>query len=86
MNNTSETYRTLGEIQLRKDEVQRQLHESSERIGSMAREMFMPEKNSSHGEIVAKVIANSITAIDTFLLFRKLTKKYGSLFTRKKKR
>lgn len=86
MNNTPVTYQTLGEIQLRKDEVQRQLHESSERISMMAHEMFMPEKNSSHGEIVAKVIANGITAIDAFLLFRKLTKKYGSLFGRKKKK
>lgn len=85
MNNTSATYRTLGEIQLRKDEVQRQLRESSERIGTMARSMFVPEKNSSRGEMVAKVIANSVTAIDAFLLFRKLTKKYGSLFGRKKK-
>lgn len=86
MNNTPVTYQTLGEIQLRKDEVQRQLRESGDRIATMAHEMFMPEQNSSHGEIVAKVIANSITAIDAFLLFRKLTKKYGSLFTRKKKR
>lgn len=85
MNNTSATYHTLGEIQLRKDEVQRQLQESGERIGSMAHAMFVPDKNSSHGEIVAKVIANGITAIDAFLLFRKLTRKYGSLFGRKKK-
>lgn len=86
MNNKSTTYETLGEILLRKEEVQRQLHDSGERIAQMAHEMFVPERNSSHGEVVAKVIANSITAIDAFLLFRKLSKKYGSLFSRKKRR
>jgi hypothetical protein len=38
------------------------------------------QENSTKGEYIASIIANSITAIDAFLLVRKLMKNYGGLF------
>jgi len=48
--------------------------------------LYSPQKASSKGELVANLLANSITAIDGFLLVRKLMKTYGYIFNRKKKR
>ncbi len=46
----------------------------------------MPQKDSSKGEWIANIVSNSVTAIDAFLLIRKLTKNYGFLFGHKKKK
>ena len=48
--------------------------------------LFVPQKDSSKGEWIASIISNSVTAIDAFLLIRKLTKNYGFLFGHKKKK
>ena len=79
-------YHSLEEIQARKDELQNSISKDSEQIGSLWRELVSPSKSSSKGELIANLIANSITVIDGFLLARKLMKTYGSLFNRKKKR
>ena len=79
-------YHSLEEIQARKDELQNSISKDSEQIGSLWRELVSPSKSSSKGELIANLIANSITVIDGFLLARKLMKTYGSLFNRKKRR
>jgi len=45
-----------------------------------------PKKSDTKGELIANLISNSITAIDAFLLVRKLMKSYGHLFGKKKRR
>ena len=82
---TSE-YHSLEEIQARKAELQTSISKDSEQIGSLWHELVTPSKSSSKGELIANLIANSITVIDGFLLARKLMKTYGSLFSRKKKK
>ena len=80
------TYYTLEEIQLRKEKLQSDIDKESDQIGILWRTLYAPQKASSKGELVANLLANSITAIDGFLLVRKLMKTYGFLFNRKKKR
>ena len=68
------TFNTLEEIQLRKEQLQSDIHAKA------------PQPSSSKGELIASLVTNSITAIDGFLLVRKLMKTYGWLFKHKKKK
>ena len=80
------TYHTLEEIQIHKEELQSNIQQENDQIGILWRTLFAPQKASSKGELVANLVANSITAIDGFLLVRKLMKSYGRIFSRKKKK
>ena len=80
------TYQTLEEIQIHKEKLQSDIKQENDQIGILWRTLFAPQKASSKGELVASLVSNSITAIDGFLLMRKLIKTYGFLFNRKKKK
>ena len=79
-------YRSLAEIQARKDELKEEIHQQSGQINTLWHTLTAPQESSSKGEIVAHLVSNSITAIDGFLLMRKLMKTYGHLFGRKKRK
>jgi hypothetical protein len=76
-------YNTLEEIELRKDELRAQLSENSDKVANLWRGLWVPQKTESKGELIANLISNSITAIDAFILARKLMKTYGWLFGRR---
>lgn len=78
-------YNTLEEILQRKTELEQILHQRGEQIESLWHDLFTPKEVNSKGEMIASLISNSITAIDAFLLVRKLFKSYGYLFGRKKR-
>lgn len=78
-------YNTLEDIELRKDELRVQLQGKSEKIGDLWRDLFLPKTANTKGELIANLISNSVTAIDAFLLVRKLMKTYSWLFQRKKR-
>lgn len=82
----SHPYNTLEDIELRKDELRAQLSSNSEKVGSLWRSLWAPQKSESKGELVANLISNSITAIDAFILMRKLMKTYGWLLGRRKRK
>ena len=77
-------YQTLDEIRTRKDELLDSIQLDNERFNSLWGQLFLSRKNSTKGEFVSGIISNSITAVDTFLLVRKLVKGYGHLFRRKR--
>ena len=79
-------YNTLEDIELRKDELRAQLSDNSDKVGNLWRNLWVPQKPESKGELIANLITNSITAIDAFLLVRKLMKTYGWLFGRSKRK
>ena len=79
-------YRSLTEIQARKDELKEEIHQQSGQINTLWHTLTAPQESSSKGEIVAHLVSNSITAIDGFLLMRNLMKTYGHLFGRKKRK
>ena len=77
-------YRTLDEIQKRKEELTAELQRDNEKFSSLWGQLFVKRNDTTKGEWVASLIGNSITAVDTFLLVRKLIKNYGFIFKRKK--
>lgn len=79
-------YNTLEDIELRKDELRAQLSDNSQKVGTLWRGLWVPQKAESKGELIANLISNSITAIDAFILARKLMKTYGWLFGRGKRK
>lgn len=83
------TFNTLEDIQLRKDELRTDIRVETQKMGELWHDLTAPQQASSKGEMVANLVTNSITAIDAFLLVRKLMKNYGFLlgkFGKKKKR
>jgi hypothetical protein len=81
---TTTPYKTIEEIQLRKSELNAEIQKSSQQIGDLWHELFLPKKANSKGEFIANIISNSITAIDAFLLVKKLINNYGWLIGKKK--
>jgi hypothetical protein len=81
---TTTPYKTIEEIQLRKSELNAEIQKSSQQIGDLWHELFLPKKASSKGEFIANIISNSFTAIDAFLLVKKLINNYGWLIGKKK--
>ena len=79
-------YNTLEDIQQRKEALQADIQKDNEQIGTLWRNLTAPQKADTKGELVTNLISNSITAIDAFLLVRKLMKTYGHLFGRKRKK
>jgi hypothetical protein len=80
------TYSTLEDIQQRKGAVQANIQKDNERIGILWHDLTAPQKSDTKGELIANLISNSITAIDAYLLVRKLMKSYGHLFGKKKRK
>lgn len=88
MPNITPAYTTLEQLQQRKEELRASLQGESQKIGELWHGLTAPKPDSSKGEMIASLVTNSITAIDAFLLVRKLMKTYGTignLFRRKKK-
>lgn len=81
---TSPNYHTLDEIRLRKEEIAEELERDNSQFTTLWNRTFIKREGNTKGEYVAGLITNSITAIDAFLLIRKLMKGYGGLFRRKK--
>lgn len=76
-------YHTLNEIQARKEQLAAELQHDNEQFSTLWNQLFVPRKDSTKGEWVSSLITNSVTAVDTFLLVRKLFKNYGHLFRKK---
>ena len=73
------TYRTLEEIRPRKDELLDQMQNDNKQFSTLWGELFVKRENSSKGDYIASLVANSVTVIDLFLLYRKLKKNYGGI-------
>ncbi len=87
--NRIHTYNTLEEIRLRKDQLSEAIETDNEKIGTLWNSIFTKREDSTKGEYIASMVTNTITAVDAFLLVRKLIKNYSgilSLFSRNKKK
>lgn len=80
------TYSSLEDIQSRKDELKNDIQEQSGQITTLWRNLTALQPSSSKGELIANLVANSITAFDGFLLVRKLIRSYSFIFGRKKRK
>ena len=78
-----QNYTTLEDIRLRKEQLAADLRNDSYKFSKQWNQLFVPRKESTKGEWIAGIIANGVTAVDTFLLVRKLFKNYSHLFHKK---
>lgn len=76
------TYHTLDEIRERKEQLSEELQKDNTQFSTLWNQLFVKRKDVSKGEFIASMVTNSITAIDAFLLVRKLLKNYRSIFRR----
>jgi len=79
------TYNTIEDLQLRKEQLLADIRKDGAQIGELWDGLVTPPPSNSKSEMVANLVGNSITAIDAFLLVRKLMKTYGHFFSRKRK-
>ena len=73
------TYRTLEEIRQRKDELLEQMQNDNKQFSTTWNQLFVKREDTSKGDYIASLVANSVTVIDLFLLYRKLRKSYGGI-------
>ena len=77
--NPQPVYKSLEEIRQRKDELLEQMQTDNKAFSTLWNNIFVSRDNNSKGDFIAGLVANSITAIDLFLLYRKLKKNYGGI-------
>lgn len=75
------TYSTLEEIRLRKEQLSEEINQDEELIGAIWHELFKNPDESSKGEYIATLVSHAVTAIDAFLLVRKLIRNYNSVLS-----
>ena len=73
-------YHTLEEIRQRKDELLEQMQEDNTKYSTLWGEIFVKREGNSKSDYISGIIANSVTVIDLFLLYRKIRKSYGGIF------
>ena len=73
------SYHTLEEIRHRKDELLDKMQVDSKQFSTLWNDLFVKREDLSKGDYIAKLITNSVTIIDLFLMYRKLKKNYGGL-------
>lgn len=73
------TYHTLEEIRQRKDELLEQMQNDNKQFSTTWNQLFVKREDASKGDYIASLVANSVTVIDLFLLYRKLRKSYGGI-------
>jgi hypothetical protein len=77
---TVHEFRTLEEIRLRKEELIDQIQEDSTKFSGLWNQTFIKREGNTKGDYISGLIANSVTAIDIFLVVRKLMKNYKYIF------
>jgi hypothetical protein len=75
-------FRTLEEIRERKEQLLSELQEDNTKFSMLWGQTFVKREGNTKSDYIASLVANSVTAIDVFLVIRKLMKNYGSLFGR----
>jgi len=79
----SQTYKTLDDIRLRKEQIYEELQKDNQQFTTLWNQVFVKRKDSTRSEFITSIVTNSITAVDAFLLVRKLMKSYTKLFGKK---
>ena len=80
-------YHTLEEIRQRKDELLEQMQDDNKKFSALWGDIFVKREGNNKSDYIAGLVANSMTVIDLFLLYRKLRKSYGGflgLFRKKR--
>jgi len=78
-------FNDLEQLQQRKEQLASQLQEDNQQFTTLWHDTFVAKSASNKVEWVSSLLSNSLTAIDAFLLVRKLFKNHGSLFRHNRK-
>ena len=85
-------FRSLDDIRQRKQQLREQMDGQQQQVEKLWRTLVVKPSESTRGQFVQSLIANSALAIDAFLLVRKLRRNYKdaarilSFFGKKKMR
>ena len=79
-------YQTLDDIRQRKEKIYKELQHDSQQFSTLWGQVFKSRKDTPRSEFIGSVVANSVTAVDLFLLVRKLMKTYGKVFKKSKRK
>ena len=79
-------YQTLDDIRQRKEKIYEELQLDSQQFSTLWGQVFKSRKDTPRSEFIGSVVANSVTAVDLFLLVRKLMKTYGKVFKKSKRK
>lgn len=71
-------YRTLDDIQARKQQLLRQIDHNSMHMKSLWHSVFTRREDTTQGQFIAGILSNSAMAIDAFLMVRKLRQRFKS--------
>jgi len=74
-------YRTLEEIQLRKDQLREAIDREGQEISATWSSLSARKESTTRGEYVANLISYGVTAFDALLALRKLQRNYGGIMT-----
>lgn len=74
------SFTSLKDITAHKNEIGSNIAESKKKIVTLWDLLSTPEPTNNRGELISSLISNSITALDAFMLVRKLTKRFGRIF------
>lgn len=85
-NPKTNNYRSLEDIQARKDELLDQLHTENTHFSAKWNQLFMSKEDHSKTAFIGGLLVNGITVLDFILTARKLYKNYGFVFGLGKKK
>lgn len=71
-------YRTLEDIQARKQQLLRQIDHDTMQMKSLWHSVFTRREDTTQGQFIAGLLSNSAMIIDAFLMVRKLRRRYKS--------
>ena len=71
-------YNTTEDFALRKKQLSKEIAAKEDEVAALWHSLTTPGKATTKGEQIANLIGNSITAIDAFLMVRKLMKHYST--------
>ncbi|MCQ2127974.1 MAG: hypothetical protein MJZ08_00880 [Bacteroidaceae bacterium] len=66
------SYRTLYDIKLKKEAINRELMTNKSEISEVWHELFHSKRPSNRGEMLAQIAGNAFTIYDGFMLVRRL--------------
>jgi hypothetical protein len=81
----TQRYSTLDDIRLRKEQLYEELQKDNQQFSTLWNQVFVKRQDTTRSEFISSMVSNSITAVDAFLLVRKLVKNYRKLFGKKRR-
>ncbi|MGN0281504.1 MAG: hypothetical protein ACI4B3_04285 [Prevotella sp.] len=80
------TIRNIEDVLLKKEELRNEIDKRSDIIANLWGELTTVKKSDDKGEFIANVISKGIMTFDAVMVISKLYRRYGNIFSKKKRR